>query len=782
MTTPGRSVEGPVLERAAVVGLVERPTSVVAVAEELVARATAGSVLEVITAVEVSEIAFTELDEFGGMEDGVSPDDMGWLQGFRPAVASGLLEAVSAEERLAWGARGAKILNAPVVSAVCSDSDLDMSLVEEGRALLASYGLCGALEVGLSKLRFLGMGEGPLRESMDGFPLADNLMDLKTVGQRSFVTPKFVPNGGVNFAQSKSYKEHAAICHKHLFDLAARGMAIIVPWASVPVEDRRRTHVNPVQMAASSNPNGEGRCCINLSYRTPGPRHDRGAKLDSLNECNDGAASDALYPPTVLPNVRDICEMACQARTVYEGVENLSVATIDIEKAYRQFQVSVEAILHRAIIIYVAGVALVVYTLGGWFGDAKAGHCYNVTGSYIDYKTNKDIRDAGLSEGMDKAGCTYIDDTALLGPESRIERYREAARMNARNVHGPECIAPRKDVLWGQHPIVIGWEFDLRYDHWTVCPKPHAIDKIYAALHLVLPESFCDEGAVIWVTRRVLIQVASLLSWYSVGLSVGNAFVHSLFKNAGFGGLDQKVVVGLDAKRDIGWWRAVSAASMRDPHVLAADISSVRRRLIPSVFVFSDASTSTGGGGWMGGSLDESSAVRKASFRWSDEEVAAFEEFRVHHDGKPVDINVLEYFTVMFLVMLWGPELAGQKVGIRCDNTAAVAWLQKNRASNKSPIAEAMVHAFSLYCIRLRIVLVPLHIDGVANVLADDLSRVVSVVTQGLPEDARVDTRARHWWRGLSREVILRNFLKASVVQPSRLPWRQTLELLEHLL
>ena len=188
---------------------------------------------------------------------------------------------------------------------------------------------------------------------------------------------------------------------------------MIVPWDEVPESDRRMTHVNPVQMAASSNPNGEGRCCINLSYQTPGPRHDRNAKSMSLNQANDGEASDALYPPTVLPNVRDICEMACQARAKYEGEENLSVATIDIEKAYRQFQVSPEAILHRAIVIFVRGVALVIYTFGGWFGDKKAGHCYNVSGSYIDYKVNKDLRDAGHIDGSEKAAVTYIDDTAL---------------------------------------------------------------------------------------------------------------------------------------------------------------------------------------------------------------------------------------------------------------------------------------------------------------------------------------------------------------------------------
>ena len=264
-------------------------------------------------------------------------------------------------------------------------------------------------------------------------------------------------------------------------------------------------------------------------------------------------------------------------------------------------------------------------------------------------------------------------------------------------------------------------------------------------------------------------------------MSVGNAFVHSLFKNAGYGGMNERRLVSLNSKRDVSWWRAVSAASMRDPHVLAADISSVRTNLVPTVFVVGDASTSTGGGGWVGPSLAEASATSKASFRWSTEELAVFKEFEETHEGKPLDINVMEYFTIIFLVMLWGRDLAGQRVGIRCDNTAAVSWLQKSRASNKSPVAEAMVHAFSLYCIRMRIVLVPLHIRGIDNVLADDLSRVLFVPVQGVPAEAVVDTRGASWWRGLSREVILRNFLKASVAQPERLPWRSTLELLNHL-
>jgi len=44
----------------------------------------------------------------------------------------------------------------------------------------------------------------------------------------------------------------------------------------------------------------------------------------------------------------------------------------------------VEAVLHRAIIVYVGGIALKVNTLAGWFvGDKKAVHCYNLTGGVL---------------------------------------------------------------------------------------------------------------------------------------------------------------------------------------------------------------------------------------------------------------------------------------------------------------------------------------------------------------------------------------------------------------
>jgi hypothetical protein len=69
--------------------------------------------------------------------------------------------------------------------------------------------------------------------------------------------------------------------------------------------------------------------------------------------------------------------------------------------------------------------------------------------------------------------------------------------------------------------------------------------------------------------------------------------------------------------------------------------------------------------------------------RWTKEELKTF---AIGINGKPIDINVLEYVAVVYFVMMAGGNLRGERIGVKCDNTAAVARLQKSRASTSSPI------------------------------------------------------------------------------------------------
>ena len=130
-------------------------------------------------------------------------------------------------------------------------------------------------------------------------------------------------------------------------------------------------------------------------------------------------------------------------------------------------------------------------------------------------------------------------------------------------------------------------------------------------------------------------------------------------------------------------------------------------------------------------------------------------------------------------------HLINKVVGIQCDNSAAVSWLQRNRGSNKSPISETLCHVFSLFIISYDITLVVCHIKGILNVKSDYLSRDPLLQSLEVPNqllDERVDSKVEEWWIGLSRKVILRTLLHASVAMPWTIRSQQTLRLLKALL
>jgi hypothetical protein len=107
------------------------------------------------------------------------------------------------------------------------------------------------------------------------------------------------------------------------------------------------------------------------------------------------------------------------------------------------------------------------------------------------------------------------------------------------------------------------------------------------------------------------------------------------------------------------------------------------------------------------------------------------------------------------------------------------------RASNKSPIAETLTQIFSLYLIAMDITLVVIHIKGILNVKSDNLSRDLTLKLlqeRNMWIEGKVDTKDEHWWKGQSRQDILRNLLHASVVMPWTVPCQLTVQLLKALL
>ena len=80
-------------------------------------------------------------------------------------------------------------------------------------------------------------------------------------------------------------------------------------------------------------------------------------------------------------------------------------------------------------------------------------------------------------------------------------------------------------------------------------------------------------------------------------LPMGRGFTHSLFEL----GHIWKHVVDLSpmAKRDLSFWRAFILSALTDISILGAPITSLCLHLLPSWFIYTDASTGIGGEGFL---------------------------------------------------------------------------------------------------------------------------------------------------------------------------------------
>ena len=149
--------------------------------------------------------------------------------------------------------------------------------------------------------------------------------------------------------------------------------------------------------------------------------------------------------------------------------------------------------------------------------------------------------------------------------------------------------------------------------------------------------------------------------------------------------------------------------------MFSTGIERLTTKPAPQLVITSDASKLTGGGAW---TILEDGNKLKCVIRWTSEELEIIRGLS-HIDGG-ISINVLEFFVVMYAVVLSGKEhLAGKVVQVNCDNTAAVSWILKQCGSNKAPVGEFLVQVFVLYVLSIDCMIIPEHLAGVLNTHAD---------------------------------------------------------------
>ena len=139
---------------------------------------------------------------------------------------------------------------------------------------------------------------------------------------------------------------------------------------------------------------------------------------------------------------------------------------------------------------------------------------------------------------------------------------------------------------------------------------------------------------------------------------------------------------------------------------------------------------------------------------------------------------MLEYFAVIFYVMLWAEQMEGRVISVECDNTSAVSWLLKSRATRGTPVADVLVKLFTLFIYRMNIVILPSHLRGVDNVVADFRSRDLVYAHQEQDEGIVDISGDGEWSARCNRRALCRSLLYNCVIAPEKMDGQRTAEVL----
>jgi hypothetical protein len=565
------------------------------------------------------------------------------------------------------------------------------------------------IDRGIQPNRMHGDDADTIRDVFKDDPKIEGTIELLKNGQLPFMNTDFKVNAFQEWSFSSSYLRTMDLCNDAMVELVRAGKAMVFTEETLQAADvLDQLHGNTLVHAPSSKV--KGRTCLDCSHESK--------NTQSLNGSVNFEAHDKHYPFSALSSLEALCTLACIVRTLNPG-KRICGALVDVVGAYPQVAQGVQsAKLHSTKVkiphptITDKFITLILVFLVVMFGFTRAGNVYCVCADSIDRQHN----------AKRQRSRTYIDDGGIIDIEERIEESRAEYKACVRSLFGHDAVNDTKDRMWQDGLECIGWYLD--FVSWTAMPKEKSMCKLILA---VFEDIKPGQRAV---KVKTLERVLGLLMWYSVAIPCGRTFLLSLYAcKYGDNDVGGRITHLSDlAMQDLEFWRAIILAGFIDRTTVAASIDSLNENRIPDFYYRSDASTSVGGGAIL--SLSEGGpsieVIGQSAIRWTRHEVAAFERMGV-------SINVLEYFSAIFFVMVWSDILRGKVVSIECDNTAAVSWLLKGRAKGGGA-ADVLAKLTVLFCYEAKIYLLCKHLAGVLNVVADFNSRDLSFMSQNSDE------------------------------------------------
>jgi hypothetical protein len=364
-------------------------------------------------------------------------------------------------------------------------------------------------------------------------------------------------------------------------------------------------------------------------------------------------------------------------------------------------------------------------------------------------------------ERLKERSSTYVDDSSLFSSE-------EAYSMDASDLIticcyllGLSSIKREKTVGPARCLDIIGWTVDLR--DGSMSPSHKGICKMFYYIFRL--------GAERSISLKALESMIGTLQHYALVLPLVFGSLGSLRGQlvAAQNSTVPHELLNFNAKsrRELELWRGMLEACLDNRALWKCPLSLVQTRPVAdfSVSVLTDASFTIGGGYVIPGAAF-------SHWKWERSERLLFEETK-HH------INILELMVVVVAIWANVERLKEKSVIVHVDNTSAMAWINAMRSN--SPLAQPWLRLLFLLCITFNINVIALHIPGVLNVIADNLSRNVqvairSLVQQGLlrvppmPLQFRLEIFRSSSGNGGLVELwrVIQTILMAQAVEPSQ--------------
>jgi hypothetical protein len=420
----------------------------------------------------------------------------------------------------------------------------------------------------------------------------------------------------------------------------------------------------------------------------------------------------------------------------------------DVSGAFSTMKLSPEAALSQSI-QFGDYILIPLVSLFGWSATPAY---YNIVSKAIDWAHN-----GGVSVSIFSGWCmqqnvemvpsvhsqslavakslTYVDDT--FGPCSleTATKVMSDVCVIIRQLLGPDSVNNKKTEGPSAELQLIGWRCDMVSR--TMRPSVNGIKKMIWWLF----RGVRVENGEFKISLADLRKLLGLLRWYQAVIPFASTFSLQAFltlrerRALGKTRMDEKSISirHSAALQELKHWRHMIVQGLANESCWSAPMWFLAKATSDQCDfeIWTDAATSVGGGYHLPFSTvsSDGSSGHFGQFLWSDEERYIFGTAAL----ESTDINVLEFVTAILAVITERETLRGHVVRINVDNTAAISWLNKLRV--KHEWGQMWVALLVYVMLEYKIIIVCLHIAGIANTVADDLSRFLQACRLRLLEE-----------------------------------------------